>query len=78
MALAVPAPRYEDAAIGELLGGILEGTEFGHAAGALQFAFVVPLFSKRHEKSFLALFVLQGDHGLFDVIVVCLELLLEI
>lgn len=39
---------------------------------------MVPLFSKRHQESFLALFVLQGDHGLLDVIIICLELLLQV
>ena len=39
---------------------------------------MVPLFGEGHEEAFLAFFVLQGDHGLLDVVVVGFELLVEI
>lgn len=78
LAFRVPAPLHQNTSVGEFLGGVLERAEFGDAAGALQFALVVPLLGEGHEEAFLALFVLQGDHGLFDVVVVRLELLLEV
>lgn len=78
LAFRVPAPLDQDAPVGEFLGRVLEGAEFGDAAGALQFALVVPLLGEGHEEAFLALFVLQRDHGLFDVVVVRLKLLFEV
>lgn len=39
---------------------------------------MVPLFREGHQEAFLALFVLQRHHGLFDVVVVGLELLFEV
>ena len=78
LALVVALPIDEDTPIGQVLGRVLVGAEFGHAAGALQFAFVVPLFGEGHEEAFLALFVLQRHHGLLDVVVVGFELLVEV
>ena len=76
--LLVPVPRHQDAAVGEFLRRVFEGAEFGDAAGALEFTLVIPLFGEGHEEAFLALFVLQRHHGLFDVIVVGFELALEV
>ncbi|KAL8954442.1 MAG: hypothetical protein Q9193_007244, partial [Seirophora villosa] len=67
-----------DAAVRQLLRRVLEGAEAGHAAGALQLALVVPLLGEGHEEALLALFVLQRHHGLLDVVVVRLELLLQV
>ena len=78
LALVVALPIDEDAAVREVLGRVFEGAELGHAAGALEFAFVVPLLGEGHEEAFLALLVLQRDHGLLDVVVVGLELLVEV
>lgn len=78
MTLAVAAPGNQYPAVGELLGRVFERTEFGHAAGALEFALVVPLFGEGHQEPFLALLVLQRHHGLLNVVVVCLELLFEV
>lgn len=78
LAFRVAAPGDEDAPVCEFLGRVFEGAEFGDAAGALEFALVVPLFGEGHEEAFLALFVLEGHHGLFDVVVVGLELLFEV
>ena len=73
-----PGPRKEDTAVGQILGRIFVGAEFGHAAGASELAFVVPLLGEGHEEAFLALFVLEGHHGLLDVVVIRLELALKI
>ncbi len=78
LALRVAVPRDEDAPVAQFLGAVFEGAEFGDAAGAGQFAFVVPLLGEGHEEAFLALFVLERHHGLFDVVVVGLELLFEV
>lgn len=78
IALGVPSPRDEDAPVGEVLSGVLEGAEFRDAAGAGEFALVVPLLGEGHEEALLALFVLQRDHGLLDVVVVGLELAFEV
>lgn len=76
--LRVALPRGQDAAVRQLLGRVLEGAEAGHAAGALQLSLVVPLLGEGHEEALLALFVLQRHHGLLDVVVVRLELLLQV
>ena len=39
---------------------------------------MIPLFGKGHQKAFLALFILQSHHCLFNVVVVGLQLLLEV
>ena len=78
LAFGVAVPCHEDAAVGQFLRAVFEGAEFGDAAGACQFAFVVPLFGEGHQEPLFALFVLQRDHGLFDVVVVRLELLFEV
>lgn len=78
LAFGVAAPCDEDASVGEFLGGIFEGAELGNTAGALELAFVVPLFREGHEEAFLAFFVLERHHCLFDVVVVGLELLFEV
>ena len=44
----------------------------------LQFAFVVPLLCEGHEEAFLAFLILEGDHGLFNIIIVSFELLFEV
>ena len=77
-ALRVACPGDEDAAIGQVLGGVFEGAELGDAARAGEFAFVVPLLGEGHEEAFLALFVLQRHHRLLDVVVVRLELAFEV
>ncbi len=76
--LGVPSPRDEDAPVGEVLSRVLEGAEFRDAAGAGEFALVVPLLGEGHEEALLALFVLQRDHRLLDVVVVGLELAFEV
>lgn len=78
LAFGVAVPCDEDASVGQFLGAVFEGAEFGDPAGAGEFAFVVPLFGEGHEEAFLALFVLERHHGLFDVVVVCLELLFQV
>ena len=78
LAVGVAGPGEEDAAVGQLLGGVLEGAEFGDAARAGEFALVVPLLGEGHEEAFLALFVLQRYHCLLDVIVVGLELAFQV
>ena len=75
---AVPAPLDQDAFVGERAGRVFVGAELERATGALQFTFMLPLFAKGHDEAPLSLFVLQCHHGLFDVVVVCLELLLQI
>ena len=78
-ALRVAGPGDEDAAVGQVLGGVFEGAELGHAAaGAGQFALVVPLLGEGHQEAFFALFVLQRDHGLLDVVVVRFQLAFEV
>lgn len=74
----VTLPRRQDAAVRQLGGRVFKGAEARHAAGALELALVVPLLGEGHEKTLLALFVLQRHHCLLDVVVVRLELLLQV
>lgn len=39
---------------------------------------MIPLFGEGHQEAFLALFVLESHHCLFNVVVVSLQLLLEV
>ena len=78
LAVRVAAPGDEDAPVGEFLGRVFEGAEFGDAARTLELAFVVPLLGEGHEEAFLALFVLERHHCLLDVVVVGFELLFEV
>lgn len=60
------------------MSGVFEGAEFRDAARAGEFALVVPLLGEGHEEAFLALFVLQRDHRLLDIVVIGLELAFEV
>lgn len=39
---------------------------------------MIPLFGEGHQEAFLALFILESHHCLFNVVVVSLQLLLEV
>jgi hypothetical protein len=75
--LGVSAPRHQDALLGEVARRVLETAEAVGAPCGLEFAHVVVLACEREEELLLALLRLQRYHGLLDVVVVALELLLE-
>ncbi len=76
--LQVALPVHQDALVGQVACRVLVAAELEGAAAALQFAFVIPLFGEGHDESFFALLALKRHHGLLDVVIVCLQLLLQI
>lgn len=78
LALRVPPPGDQDATVRQFLRRVLERAELGDAAGALELTLVIPLLGEGHQEALLALFVLERHHRLFDIVVVCLELLFEV
>jgi hypothetical protein len=76
-ALRVAVPRNQNALLSEVTGRVLEGAKAVGAAGGFEFAHVVVLAGEGEKELLLALFGLQRYHGLLDIVVVRLELLLE-
>lgn len=74
LSLVVSRPGDEDALLGQVAGGVFEGTEAVLATAVLEFTLVVVLAGEGKEELLLALLRLQRYHGLFDVVVVGLEL----
>lgn len=73
-AFVVSRPRDQDALLGQVPGRVLERTKAVLTARVLQFALVVVLAGEGEEELLLALLGLQSHHGLFNVVVVTLQL----
>ena len=73
----VAGPGDEHALFRQRARAVLEAAEFRDAAGAGQLALVVVLLGEGQQEALLALGPLQRHHGLLDVVVVALELLVQ-
>lgn len=78
LSLQVPFPMDQHALFGQVASRIFVTAKFEGAASALKLTFMVPLLGEGHDESLLAFLALEGDHGLLDIIIVCLELLFKI
>lgn len=78
LSLGVALPRHQDTAIGQGTSRVLVGAKLEHLARFLKLALVIPLLGEWHQESLLSLLVLQRDHGLFNVVVVGFELLIQV